>query len=86
MQFQLHKLMGLKAQREGRRITRRTVADETKLSRHIVYAMADGSIKELPIVALIRICTYFECQPGDLMRLIETPAPAAAPAPTLAAE
>jgi putative transcriptional regulator len=73
VQFQLHTLMGQKAQREGRRITRRTVADETKLSRHIVYAMADGTIKELPIVALITLCKYFDCQPGDLLRLVETP-------------
>lgn len=73
MRVNLHKLIGEKAQREMRRITLRTVADETKLTRHTVYAMADDSIKEFPKSALVKLCEYFDCAPGDLLVLVDTP-------------
>lgn len=73
MRVNLRKLMGEKAQREMRRITLRTVADETKLTRHTVYAMADDSIKEFPKSALTKLCEYFECGPGDLLVLVDIP-------------
>lgn len=73
VRFQLQKLMGEKAQREHRRITLRTVADETKIIRHTVYAMDKGSIKTIPVEALIRLCLFFDCQPGDLLTLEDTP-------------
>lgn len=73
MRVNLHKLIGEKAQREMRRITLRTVADETKLTRHTVYAMADDSIKEFPKSALVKLCEYFDCLPGDLLVLVDVP-------------
>lgn len=73
MRVNLHKLMGEKAQREMRRITLRTVADETKLTRHTVYAMADDTIKEFPKNALAKLCEYFECSPGELLTLVDLP-------------
>lgn len=71
VRFNFHSLMGQKGQRENRRITRRTVADETGISRHTVYAMADGSIKLIPTDVLIQLCGYFECNVGDLLTLVD---------------
>jgi DNA-binding Xre family transcriptional regulator len=76
MRVNLRKLMGEKAQREMRRITLRTVADETKLSRHTVYAMGDDTIKEYPKAALVKLCEYFACSPGELLELVDVPSPA----------
>lgn len=81
VRFQLQKLMGEKAQRERRRITLRTVADETKIIRHTVYAMDDGTIKLIPVPALLELCRYFDCQPGDLISLEEAPAETTPPTP-----
>jgi putative transcriptional regulator len=61
--------MGQKSQREGRRITLRTVADETGLTKHTVYKIADNSIKEYPKNAIEKLCRYFDVQPGDLLTL-----------------
>lgn len=69
MHSNLSILMGQKSQREGRRITLRTVADETKLSRHTVYAIADNSIKEYPKTAIETLCAYFSCELHELLSL-----------------
>lgn len=73
MRFQLQKLMGEKAQREHRRITLRTVSDETDIIRHTVYGMDKGTIKTIPVDAVVKLCVFFSCQPGDLMTLEDTP-------------
>jgi len=66
-------LMGQKSQREGRRITLRTVADETKLTKHTVYKIADNTIKEYPKTAIEKLCEYFKCDIQELLTLVETP-------------
>jgi putative transcriptional regulator len=73
VQSNLSILMGQKSQREGRRITLRTVSDETKISRHTVYAIADNSIKEYPKTAIERLCAYFDCDLHDLLTLQDIP-------------
>lgn len=75
MKSNLSILMGQKSQREGRRITLRTVADETKLTKHTVYKIADNSIKEYPKVAIERLCQYFGCELHELLTLVDTPEP-----------
>lgn len=60
-------LAAQKGQREGRRITLRTVADETGISRYTIYAFADNSIKQYPKDVIERLCTYFVCSVGDLL-------------------
>lgn len=73
MKSNLSLLMGQKSQREGRRITLRTVADETGLTRHTVYKIADNSIKEYPKAAIIKLCDYFSCDLSELLTLVEVP-------------
>jgi putative transcriptional regulator len=64
-------LLGQKSQREGRRITLRTVSDETKINRHTIYAIADNSIKEYPKYVIEALCDYFKCELHELLALAE---------------
>lgn len=73
VQSNLSLLMGQKSQREGRRITLRTVSDETGISRHTVYAIADNSIKEYPKAAIEKLCDYFACDLHDLLTISREP-------------
>ncbi len=69
MKSNLQVLAAQKSQREGRRITLRTVALENNLSRYTVYAIADNSISEYPKSVLETLCAYFGCDIGDLLTL-----------------
>lgn len=73
MKSNLALLMGQKSQRDGRRITLRTVADETGLTRHTVYKIADNTIKEYPKTAIEKLCAYFSCELHELLTLVDLP-------------
>jgi DNA-binding Xre family transcriptional regulator len=64
-------LMAQKAQREGRRISLRKLSEETRLSRYVIYAIANNSIQQYPKEVLARLCEYLECDLGDLLKLEE---------------
>jgi DNA-binding Xre family transcriptional regulator len=69
-------LMLLAAQKghiERRRITLRTIADETGINRHTLYAIGNDTIKHYPKDALITLCAYFSCDLPDLLTLIDAP-------------
>jgi putative transcriptional regulator len=65
-------LMGQKSQRDGRRVTLRTISDETGISRHTVYKIADNSIKEYPKMAIEKLCQYFGCELHELLTLVDS--------------
>ncbi len=67
-------LSAQKGQRENRRITLRTVADETGVSRYTIYAMDKNELNEFPKGALETLCTYFGCSLGDLLLTEDAPA------------
>lgn len=73
MKSNLSLLMGQKSQRDGRRITLRTVAEETGLTKHTVYKIADNTIKEYPKAAIEKLCLYFGCELHELLTLVDTP-------------
>lgn len=72
MKSNLALLLGQKSQREGRRITLRTVSDATGISRHTVYKIADNTIKEYPKSAIEKLCAYFPCELHELLTLVES--------------
>lgn len=67
----LRVLTAQKSQREHRRISLRTVAEETGISRYTVYAFANDTLNEYPKEVIGRLCTYFDCAVGDLLLLEE---------------
>jgi putative transcriptional regulator len=66
-------LMAQKAQREQRRLTLKRVADETGISYYTLNAIAHDTIREYPRDALAKLCTYFSCDIGDLLTVVEVP-------------
>ena len=72
MRSNLPLLLGQKSQRDGRRITLRTVAEETGLTKHTVYKIADNSIKEYPKSAIEKLCIYFGCDIHELLTMTDT--------------
>ena len=73
MRSNMYLLMGAKGQRETRRITLRTVADETGIAYYTVHAIATEKIKEYPKDVLATLCTYFGVGIGDLLALADVP-------------
>jgi putative transcriptional regulator len=70
----LQVLMAQKAQREGKRkISLREVSQDTGISYYTLNAIASETIKEYPKEVLVSLCTYFRCQVGDLLEIIELP-------------
>ena len=53
-----------------REMTQKELAEKTGISPPTISAICTGSIKQLPIEALNKICKVLECQPVDLMEYI----------------
>jgi putative transcriptional regulator len=66
-------LLAQKAQREQRRITLKKASDETGISYYTLNAIAHDTIREYPREALAKLCTYFGCDIGDLLTVVEVP-------------
>jgi DNA-binding Xre family transcriptional regulator len=66
-------LAAQKAQRERRRVSLIRIATETKISKYTIYALANDEISEYPKEVLEKLCNYFECDIGDLLKLEEVP-------------
>jgi putative transcriptional regulator len=64
-------LVAQKSQREKRRITLRTVIQETGINKHTIYAIANDTLREYPVDVMARLCEYFNCDLSDLLFLEE---------------
>ncbi len=67
----LRVLTAQKSQRERRRISLRTIADETGLSRYTIYAFANDTLTEYPKDVITTLINYFDCGIGDLLSVEE---------------
>lgn len=70
MKSNLQVLTAQKAQDEARRISLRTVSEETGLTRHTVYGIAQNTLREYPKEAIEKLCDYFNCDVGDLFKVV----------------
>ena len=73
MRSNLRVLTAQKGQRERRRISLRTIAEETGINKSTVYAIANDTIREYPKDALTTLCNYFDCAVGDLLLTEDVP-------------
>lgn len=64
-------LAAKKGHSERRRITLRTVADETGINRRAIYGIAQDTLRQYPKDVLLTLCTYFGCELGELLFLAE---------------
>ena len=52
-------------------MTQKQLAEITGIRPPTISAISNGTIKELPISVIERICTALKCQPGDLVEYME---------------
>lgn len=64
-------LAAQKSQREGRRISLRQIIKETGISKYTVYALANNQLEEFPKDVITKLCNYFDCEIGDLLKFEE---------------
>ncbi len=69
----LHALIRQKEIREGRRVSVRTIAQETGLSYYTLNALARDRLNEYPRSVIVSLCTYFGCDVGDLLTIVDLP-------------
>ena len=64
-------LAAQKSQREGRRISLRQIVKETGISKYTIYALANNQLSEFPKDVITKLCNYFDCEIGDLLKFEE---------------
>ena len=54
-----------------REMTQKELAEKTGIRQPTISAICTGSIKEMPVGVVNKICATLNCQPGDIMEYIE---------------
>ena len=67
IQWRLRELLAAKGRRERRRITYDDVLQQTGVSKTSLTRLANDRADRVAISTIDRLCTYFECQPGDIL-------------------
>ena len=68
-------LIAEKEFRENRKLTYRTVAEETGLSIGTLTVYMTQRVNRFDSSTLQTFCKYFDCQPGDILTYSENPPP-----------
>ncbi len=66
-------LLAEKELREGRTISLRKVVEETGVANSTVLRLANNTMRRVPLDELAVLCTYLNCEVGDLLRLEDIP-------------
>lgn len=51
-------------------MTQKELAEKTGIRQPTLSAICTGSIKEMPVNVINKICAELKCQPGDIMQYI----------------
>ena len=51
-------------------MTQKELAEKTGIRQPTLSAICTGSIKEVPVNVINKICAELKCQPGDIMQYI----------------
>ena len=60
----------LKVQLAMRDMTQKQLAEATKVRPPTVSSICTGSVRQIPVAALEKICHALDCQPGDIMEYV----------------
>lgn len=60
-------LIAEKEFREGRKLTYRTISQETGISTATLVLYMKQGVKNIDTGTLEKLCEYLDCQPGDLL-------------------
>lgn len=66
IQCRLRELIASESRRERRRITYDDVREHTGVNKNTLTRLANDRAGMVGISVIDRLCSYFECQPGDL--------------------
>ena len=66
IQCRLRELIGAKARQEHRRITYDDILAQVGVNKTTLTKLANDRASMVGISVIDRLCTYFQCQPGDL--------------------
>lgn len=70
-------LIAQKELREGRKLTYRTIAQETGISTSTLTAYVGQRVDSFARSTLETLCQYFSCQPGDILEYLPEELPPA---------
>ena len=73
IQCRLRELMASKGRNERRRVTYGDILDVTGVSQSALTRLANDRADRVAISTIDRLCSYFNCQPGDLFIYVEEP-------------
>lgn len=57
----------------GKRVTKRSLAEELSISRYTIYALAENKLDQYPKEVIESLCNFFNCDVGDLLTMHEIP-------------
>jgi putative transcriptional regulator len=60
----------IRAYRIRRHLRQEDLAEKTGIRQPTISAICTGSIKEMPVGVVNKICATLNCQPGDIMEYI----------------
>ena len=66
IQCRLRELMAAKGRRERRRIRYEDIRSATGINKNTLTRLANDRADLVGVSTIDRLCSYFECQPGDL--------------------
>ena len=66
IQCRLRELMAAKARRERRRVTYEDILAQTGIANTTLTRLANDRAGMVGISVIDRLCSYLDCQPGDL--------------------
>ena len=66
IQCRLRELMAAKGRLERRKITYEAIGASTGLDKNTLSRLANDRADRVAFGTIDRLCTYFDCQPGDL--------------------
>jgi putative transcriptional regulator len=67
IQCRLWELMAQKGRQERHRITYDHILEATRISKNTLTHLANNRAAGVGISVIDRLCSYFQCQPGDLL-------------------
>jgi len=71
IQSRLRELMASKGRQEHRKITYDVILAQTGVSKNTLTRLANDRGDMVGISVIDRLCSYFDCQPGDLFVHVE---------------
>ena len=66
IQCRLRELMASKGRHERDKVTYDGIWGQTGVSKNTLSRLANDRVEMVGISVIDRLCTYFQCQPGDL--------------------